>query len=217
MKTAYAHLDLEKQLWEQDFHIIGIDEVGRGPLAGPVTVGGVCFSSKDSDKLLTLGIRDSKKLPEHKRLELSKIIASKASAYSVVSSDVEHINTYGIVNAIQTATRQVVGNILTSLKNPKPIFLLLDYMSFFDIPSIQKEHMKFIVKGDSISVSIASASIIAKVYRDNYMSELSEKFPAYSWNKNKGYATADHREAIKKYNISPFHRLLFVRNFSTKI
>lgn len=216
MKNTLPHLDLEKKYWNQDFHVIGIDEVGRGPLAGPVTVAGVCFSSNLCENLLTLGINDSKKLSQKKRQALSEIIKEKAAFYSIASSDVHYINTYGIVNAINQAVRKVIADILTNIDHSKPVFVLLDKMSLFQIQGIKQENMLFLVKGDSISISIAAASIIAKVERDNHMAHIAARYPVYGWEKNKGYATSDHCKALQMYNSTPLHRTLFIRNICSE-
>lgn len=199
----------EKPLWENGHTVIGIDEVGRGAFAGPVAVGGVVIKSlspEEESEILKLGINDSKKLSPKKREELSRIIKKLAEAYYISFIPVETINEIGIGKSTFLAMREVVNNLKLKTKNP---FLLIDG---FEIPDVLIPQ-KGIVRGDSLSVSIASASIIAKVARDSLMTQLSETVTEYGFEKHKGYGTVFHREAIRQFGLSIHHRKDFCQNY----
>lgn len=189
-------LEYEKELYKEGINLIGgIDEVGRGPLVGPVVSACVIlpknFYMKD--------INDSKKLSEKKRNELYKIIKKTALSIGIGIVDEKRIDEINIYEATKEAMIMAINN------SPiKPEYLLIDAMKLnINIPS------KSIIKGDSKSESIAAASIIAKVTRDKMMYDLNKKYPEYSFDKNKGYGTKKHIEAIKKYGIIEEHRLTF--------
>ncbi|HIT72242.1 MAG TPA: ribonuclease HII [Candidatus Fimicola cottocaccae] len=190
----------EKELYSEGFEFIaGIDEVGRGPLAGPVVTASVILP-KDCR---IMGINDSKKLSEKKRNELYDIIIKEAVAYSfgvITAKEIDDIN-------ILQATYKAMKNSLESL-SVKPDFVLADAVT---IPNIEFKQ-KGIIKGDAKSLSIGAASIIAKVTRDRMMEEYSKLYPEYHFEKNKGYGSAEHIEAIKKYGICPIHRKSFLKN-----
>lgn len=203
--------ELEDQYWQEDYTVIGIDEVGRGCLAGPVTVGAVALeNSTDKKKWLQFGINDSKKLSATKRESICETISSQCT-YSLSFISTEKINSLGIVQSILEGMAESVQNIIKSLHNKK-IVLLIDGLPISHIPYINDIPRVSVVKGDGKSISIASASIIAKVKRDSLMEELSSSYPNYMWDENKGYGTLKHRNAIQKYGISPYHRTKFVRN-----
>lgn len=177
--------------------IAGVDEAGRGPLAGPVIAAAVIFSSD----VFIKEVNDSKKLSEKKRDELFPLIIDKALcfAYDIVpNKTIDEIN---ILNASLLAMK----NSVESLKI-KPDLVLIDGNKTFD-SAVNK---RAIVKGDSKSFSIAAASIIAKVLRDKIMIDLHEEYPAYNWSKNKGYPTREHIAAIKEKGTTPFHRKSFL-------
>jgi len=178
--------------------IAGVDEAGRGPLAGPVIAAAVIFSPD----VFIEGVNDSKKLSEKKRDELFPIIIDKALcfAYDIISNKtIDEIN-------ILKSSLLAMKNAVESLKI-KPDLVLIDGNKTFD-SSLNK---KAIVKGDSKSFSIAAASIIAKVLRDKLMIDLHEEYPAYNWLKNKGYPTKEHIAAIKENGVTPFHRKSFLK------
>jgi ribonuclease HII len=184
-------------------YLAGVDEAGRGPLAGPVVAAAVIFDKKTNIK----GVNDSKLLTEKQREAFYDKIISSALAYSV--SIVEHvvIDEVNILNATLRAMKQCVDDLKI-----KPDLVLVDGNRKFqsDIPVIT------IVKGDSKSFSIAAASILAKVTRDRLMKKLSEQYPVYLWEQNKGYPTKRHREIIRKLGPSPLHRKSFLKKILTK-
>ncbi|MGL4606731.1 MAG: ribonuclease HII [Eubacteriaceae bacterium] len=191
---------LENECVNQGFSFIGgIDEVGRGPLAGPV-VTCVVIMRKESEILY---VNDSKKLSRSKREALCSLLLNEAVDYEIGIADNETIDKINILNATKKAMIESLDNIKT-----KPEFLLIDAVSL-EIPIKQKA----IIHGDSICYSIAAASIIAKVYRDHLMESYHELYPEYGFNHNMGYGTAQHIEAIKKYGPTPIHRRSFLNNF----
>lgn len=181
--------------------ICGIDEAGRGPLAGPVSVGAVIMPLDDAD--IIAGINDSKKLSAKKRDELYDTIKNKAVAYSCIMLDNNIIDEINILEA----TKRAMYNAVESLKI-KPEFVLIDAVNL----NLDTES-KAIIKGDATSYNIAAASIIAKVTRDRLMDEYDAMYPEYNFKSNKGYGTKEHIEAIKKYGPCPIHRKTFIKNF----
>lgn len=183
-------------------YICGIDEVGRGPLAGPVCAGAVILP-KDVDILY---LNDSKKLSAKKRDELYDIILEQAVAVSTAFETHEVIDEINILQATYKAMRTAIQNL-----SVKPDILLNDAVTIPDIdPGIIQVP---IIKGDARSVSIAAASIVAKVQRDRLMEEYDALYPEYGFASNKGYGSKDHIAAIKKYGPCPIHRLSFIKNF----
>lgn len=181
-------------------YICGIDEVGRGPLAGPVVAGAVILP-KDCDILY---INDSKQLSEKKREELYDIIMEKAVACAVGYATPERIDQINILQATYEAMREAIGKL-----TPMPDILLNDAVVIPEVPIKQVP----IIKGDAKSISIGAASIIAKVTRDRLMVEYDKVFPEYGFAANKGYGSAAHIEALKKYGATPIHRRSFIKNF----
>ena len=179
-------------------YLAGVDEAGRGPLAGPVVAAAVIFNKNTQIK----GINDSKLLSEKQRENLFDKIIVKSLAYSVSVVDVSVIDDINILNASLRAMKQAVDKL-----NLKPDLDLVDGNRIFqsDIPVIP------IVKGDTKSFSIAAASILAKVTRDRLMKNLAREFPNYLWESNKGYPTRKHREIIKQIGPSPLHRKTFLK------
>lgn len=181
-------------------YVCGIDEVGRGPLAGPVVAGAVILP-KDCDILY---INDSKQLSEKKREELYDIILEKAVTCAVGYATSERIDEINILQATYEAMREAVGKL-----NPAPDILLNDAVT---IPKVSIKQVP-IIKGDAKSISIGAASIIAKVTRDRLMVEYDKVFPEYDFAGNKGYGSASHIEALKKFGPTPIHRRSFIKNF----
>ncbi|MBR1567464.1 MAG: ribonuclease HII [Lachnospiraceae bacterium] len=190
----------EKEYWKEYDYICGIDEVGRGPLAGPVVAAAVIFP-KDIDILY---LNDSKQLSEKKREELYLEIKEKAICYAVGMADVETIDAINILQADYVAMRQAVSKLKVA-----PQILLNDAVT---IPSINQPQVP-IIKGDAKSISIAAASILAKVERDHLMCVYDEMYPEYGFARNKGYGSAEHIEAIKKYGPCEIHRKTFITHF----
>lgn len=181
-------------------YIAGIDEVGRGPLAGPVYAAAVIL---DNSTIIP-GIRDSKKLSRKMRERLSDEIKKKAVAYSIGYANVEEIDRFNILNATKLAMKRAIGGLKV-----KPQYVLIDALTLDGIGIPQMG----IIKGDDLSVSIGAASIVAKVERDKLMDKLALKYPEYLFDKNKGYGTREHIASIKKYGICEIHRKTFVQNF----
>jgi ribonuclease HII len=181
-------------------YIAGIDEVGRGPLAGPVYAAAVILDL-DND---IYGIKDSKKLAEEQRNKLSQEIIHKCISYSIGFATVDEIDKYNILNATKLAMRRAIKGLKV-----EPEHILIDALKLEGINIPQTP----IIKGDDLSVSIGAASIIAKVERDGVMDDIGEKYPQYLFGKNKGYGTKEHIEAIQKHGICEHHRRTFVKNF----
>ena len=188
----------KKYLSKKIKYLAGVDEAGRGPLAGPVVAAAVIFKKNTQ----IIGVNDSKLLTEKQREKLYKKIISKALSYSVSVVESSVIDEVNILNATMLAMREAVE----SLKI-EPDLILVDGNKKFqsEIPVIT------IVKGDSKSFSIAAASILAKVTRDRLMKNLAIEFPNYLWEQNKGYPTKQHREIIKQVGPSPLHRKTFLK------
>jgi ribonuclease HII len=196
--TKIPSFDFENLYKEKSFKsIVGLDEVGRGSFAGPLVAAAVILPDKFDIK----EIKDSKLLAPVKREELSKYIIENATSYSISEVSVEYINKYGV----GMATHRAFLNCLKKLEG-KFDFVLVDG---FMIKSFNKEKQKNIIHGDQLSVSIAAASIIAKVYRDNLMIKLHESYPKFGFDKNKGYGTKNHRDALKKFGLCKIHRTSF--------
>jgi ribonuclease HII len=214
VKKIFPHFEFEIPYFSKNTYVIGIDEVGRGCLAGPVHVGGVCFgmpSTPLQKDLLLLKINDSKQCTKMKRTALSPTIKEKAVAWSIHSSPVEEINTKGIVYAIEHAAFNVVTDIMAGLPASSSVIVFTDTLPVKALKSIKNCPQEPIHKGDCTSISIAAASIIAKVERDSIMDTFHTQFPVYDWDTNKGYATKAHREAIRMHGATPLHRSLFLR------
>lgn len=193
----FPTLDEEVFLWRKGYKdVCGIDEVGRGCFAGPVVVGAVIF---DNDSTLPVGINDSKLLNYKVRRRLSEEIKRSCKSWKIVEVGVEVINKVGIGKATQQAFFQVIQQV-------RPDFILSDA---FLIQGIDQSMQKPIIKGDSKSISIAAASIIAKVYRDELMEKLDLDFPEYGFSKHKGYGTKLHQDRLKQFGLSKLHRRSF--------
>ncbi len=183
-------------------YIAGVDEVGRGPLAGPVVCAAVIMPLEE--ETLVIGVDDSKKLSEKKREQLAEAIKQKALCYSIVEISEKVIDEINILQA----TRLGMKKAIEGLKLP-PEMVLTDGNMTLDIDFPQQS----IVKGDTLSYSIGAASIIAKVHRDHLMDEYAKTYPQYAFEKNKGYGTAAHIQGIKERGICPIHRKTFTKNF----
>ncbi|PWA07156.1 ribonuclease HII [Flavobacterium psychrotolerans] len=187
LKLKFSSLSLEA----------GTDEAGRGCLAGPVTAAAVILP----DDFLNTLLNDSKQLSEKVRETLRPIIETQAVSFAVTHLDHSVIDDINILNASIKAMQESILKL-----EPKPEYIIVDGNRFkpvLDIPH------SCIIKGDAKFTSIAAASVLAKTYRDEYMNRIHEEFPMYNWEKNKGYPTKEHREAIRKYGITKYHRMTF--------
>lgn len=193
-------LEFERKYGDEFHCICGIDEAGRGPFAGPVVAGAVILPVG----LKIEGLNDSKQVSAKRREELFEEIQEKAVSYAVGMSSPERIDEINILQATYEAMRKAIA----SLSVP-PDLLLNDAVTIPEVPLKQVA----IVKGDGRSLSIAAASIMAKVTRDRMMKEYAQIYPEYSFEKNKGYGSAEHREALKKYGPCPIHRRTFIHNW----
>lgn len=193
-------LKYEKELLHKGNKIIcGIDEAGRGPLAGPVMVGAAIM---DLNNIIP-EVDDSKKLSEKKRERLYNEILACSIGYKTVAIDCNEIDEINILNATKKAMKEAVEEI-----NPLPDILLVDAVKQkFSVPSIS------IIHGDALSYSIAAASILAKVERDRLMKEYAKQYPQYGFERHKGYGTKLHIEMLRKYGPCPIHRKSFIKNF----
>lgn len=192
-------LKYEQQLWKGGYNnVCGIDEVGRGCFAGPVVVGAVIFP-KDCE--IINDVADSKLLNQKVRQKLDPEIKERAVAWAIAEISVLVINKVGIGKATQMAFRKALR-----LLSVRADFVLIDA---FSVNHYSRKKQKAIIKGDQLCFSIAAASIIAKVYRDDLMRKLHQKYPNYGFDKHKGYGTKEHQEAIKKYGLSKIHRKSF--------
>lgn len=194
--------EIEKDLYNKGFNnICGIDEAGRGPLAGPVVVAGVIMP-KDS---MIEGINDSKKVSEKKREKLYDLIIEEAISYSVAIIGQDVIDDINILNATKEGVTKVVDGL-----DVKPDLIIIDALDHINTRGIPYEP---IIKGDAKCYNIAAASILAKVTRDRIMREWDEVYPQYGFVQHKGYGTAKHIQAIKEYGLTPIHRRSFTKKF----
>ena len=202
LAAKYAELSVyENEYADKGYKAIaGIDEAGRGPLAGPV-VAACCILDPDKP---VLGLDDSKKLSEKKREELFPMIKENALAYAVVAIDAGTIDDINILEATKKAMRQCVADISEKIT---PDLLLIDAVK---LEGVSQEVVP-IIKGDAKSNSIAAASILAKVTRDHMMIEYDKQYPGYGFAKHKGYGTKDHYAAIREQGMTPIHRRSFLK------
>jgi len=197
--------EIDKSYFKKGYnYICGIDEAGRGPLAGPVVVAAVIMP-KDS---MIEGVNDSKKVSEKKREKLYELIIEEAISYSVGIVDQNEIDRINILNATKAGLTEAVRTLKV-----KPELILVDALTNIDTCGVPYQS---IIKGDAKSYSIAAASIIAKVTRDRIMKECDKVYPQYGFEKHKGYGTAAHISAIKENGLCPLHRLSFVKNIINK-
>jgi len=203
LEEKYERLSsYEKEAMENGLSFCaGIDEAGRGPLAGPV-VAAACILDFDSPPIL--GLDDSKKLSEKKRLLLFEQIISTARAFSIIRVEADIIDDINILEATKRAMRQCVSELPVT-----PSLLLIDAVNLKGV-SIP---VKAIIKGDANSNSIAAASILAKVTRDKIMTDYEKTYPGYGFSKHKGYGTKAHYEAIDALGFSPIHRRTFLKKY----
>ncbi len=201
--NAEEKLQYERALLSQGYTLIaGVDEVGRGPLAGPVVCAAVIMPL--DDKSLIVGVDDSKKLSEKKREQLAEEFKKRALAYTIVEIDEKTIDEINILEATKVGMKKAIESLSLT-----PDVVLTDGNMTIDI--LHKQHS--VIHGDALSYSIGAASIIAKVYRDKMMDEYAKTYPHYAFEKNKGYGTAAHIQGIKEYGLCSIHRRTFTKKF----
>lgn len=184
---------LEKMLWDKGYqYIAGCDEVGRGPMAGPVVCAAVVL---DKNNIIE-GLNDSKKLTYKRREELSKIIKEKALEYKITYIDNDEVDKINVLEASRKGMTIAVNNLQHC------DYVLTDCMDLYDI----KVPYETYIKADGSIASVAAASILAKVERDHYMENMAKTYPNYGFEKHKGYVTKSHKDAIKKYGVCKLHR-----------
>lgn len=201
---------LHKELFDYDSALravspvlCGVDEAGRGPLAGDVYTAAVVLS----DDVLIEGLNDSKKLSEKRREELFDIIIERADDYCIATASVEEIDKLNILNATMLAMKRAVGGLKRT-----PDLALIDGNRLPELTC----RAECVIKGDATSASIAAASVLAKVSRDRYMKKLAEEYPQYRFEQHKGYGTKLHYEMLEKYGISDIHRKTFLKKLYDK-
>ena len=201
--NAEEKLQYEHALQTQGYSLIaGVDEVGRGPLAGPVVCAAVIMPLDEES--IIVGIDDSKKLSAKKREQLAEEIKKKALAYTIVEVSEKDIDEINILEATKLGMKQAIEGLKI-----QPDVVLTDGNMTINIT--HKQHS--VIHGDALSYSIGAASIIAKVYRDNLMVEYAKLYPHYSFEKNMGYGTAAHIQGIKEHGLCPIHRRTFTKKF----
>ena len=195
-------LKFERCLWNEGYkRVMGLDEVGRGCLAGPVVAAGIIFPSGFNNN----DIRDSKKLKEEERKELSSLIKKEALFYHIAEGSLKEIERLNILWASLNTMEKCAAS-----KGADPDYLIIDGNRY--IPTLLPHTC--LIKGDDLSISIAAASILAKTHRDNLMKDLAAEFPEFDWENNVGYPTKKHKEALRKYGYTEHHRVGF--NLGTK-
>jgi ribonuclease HII len=222
----YPNLDFERRWWKRGFRLVaGTDEVGRGCFAGPVVASAVAFApisnyqfpitNEGGKKII---INDSKKMTARQRELADKWIRENVLCWGIGCASVTEINKVGIGKATKIAFRKAIqkANQMLDVRckmSEKIDFLLIDAFYIPYTKGLRRKNQMAIIHGDAKSVSIAAASIVAKVYRDKLMQSLGRefKYKKYNWGQNKGYGTKEHREAIVKYGITRYHRKLFLR------
>ena len=190
----------EKTFWDKGQQVAGMDEVGRGPLAGPVMAACVVMPCAD----LIEGVDDSKKLTVFKREALNTLIRKNAIAYGIGKSNEKEIDELNILNATKLAFSRAYNNMTPGFI---PDAVLIDAVKGIDVPVEQIA----IIHGDTVSYLIAAASIVAKVERDSFMIKMDELYPQYGFSRNKGYGTKEHMDALIKYGPCPIHRKSFIK------
>ena len=198
---SQPNLSFEHSLWNEEILLVaGVDEAGRGSLAGPVSAGAVILPPPDELRKTLSGVQDSKQLSAAERAEQRILIESTSKAWAVGFADNAEIDQVGIVSATQLAIQRAVDQLII-----KPQHLLIDYLVLPNNPLPQTR----LVKGDARSLSIAAASILAKTHRDEWMTSVAKQYPEYNFEANKGYGTADHLKALETYGHSALHRMTF--------
>lgn len=207
MTVVEPRLTLERRLLKEHPIVIACDEVGRGALAGPVAVGAVVIDAPRSRKRVPQGLRDSKLVPEPRRADVAARAASWVSASAVGWASSVEIDEVGIMRALGLATIRALADLRAHGVIPEQGIVILDGNYDYVTPAgAAGLTVRPVIKADRDCASAAAASVIAKVARDDLMTRLHDELPAYGWARNKGYASPDHRDAIREHGISPHHR-----------
>jgi len=205
--VAVPRLTLERRLLREHALVIACDEVGRGALAGPVAVGAAVVDAGRSRRRVPEGLRDSKLVPEARRPEVAARAASWVSANAVGWASAAEIDEVGIIRALGLAALRAIGDLRAQGVVPEEAIVILDGNHDYITPAGGAGlSVTPVIKADRDCASAAAASVIAKVARDGLMTGLHDALPAYHWARNKGYASPDHREAIRRHGMSPHHR-----------
>jgi len=200
-------LTLERRLLREHSVLIACDEVGRGALAGPVAVGAVVIDAPRSRKRVPQGLRDSKLVPELRRADVASRASQWVAASAVGWSSSVEIDAIGIMRALGLAAIRAIDDLRTQGIVAEDAIIVLDgNYDYITAAGASGLSVRPVIKADRDCASAAAASVIAKVARDSLMTDLHEQLPAYHWSRNKGYASPDHREAIREYGISTHHR-----------
>ncbi|MGF2948148.1 ribonuclease HII [Microbacterium alcoholitolerans] len=207
MTVAAPTLTLERRLLKDFDLIIALDEVGRGALAGPVTVGAAVMDARGSRRRVLDGLRDSKLISERRRPEMAERARQWVPAFGVGWSSAAEIDEVGIMRALGLAASRAVQALVEQGASLERTLVILDGNHDY----VSKVHpvpltVRTVIKGDRDCASVSAASVIAKVERDNLMASLHPEHPAYQWERNKGYASSEHRQAIREVGLSPLHR-----------
>ncbi|MGP3536468.1 ribonuclease HII [Microbacterium sp. RD1] len=207
MTVVEPRLTLERRLLKEHPLIIACDEVGRGALAGPVAVGAAVIDPERSRKRIPAGLRDSKLVPEHKRAEVASRAASWVAASAVGWSSSAEIDEVGIMRALGLAAIRAIADLRAHGVAAESALVILDgNYDYITAAGASDLRVTPVIKADRDCASAAAASVIAKVARDAVMTGLHDELPAYRWARNKGYASPDHREAIREHGMSAHHR-----------
>ncbi len=209
-KLKTASMDNELQLWQNGYRrIIGLDEAGRGAWAGPVSAGAVCLPPNDPDLQLKLaGVRDSKEMTPRQRARLVETIKTTAITWGVGWATNDEIDELRIVRATCLAMQRALDDAKKRLAGFTPDFIMTDSIKWAELELMNIPY-RSIVRGDKLSLTISAASVIAKVWRDEYMRELDKHYPQYFFSAHKGYGTARHILALQTHRPSPLHRKSF--------
>lgn len=207
MTVAEPRLTLERRLLREHSIVIACDEVGRGALAGPVAVGAAVIDGPRSRKRIPQGLRDSKLVPELRRADVAARAASWVSASAVGWASSAEIDDVGIMRALGLASIRALADLRAHGVVPEDAIVILDgNYDYITAAGAAGLRVRPVIKADRDCASAAAASVIAKVARDALMTELHDELPAYQWARNKGYASPEHRDAIREHGISAHHR-----------
>ncbi|MFT3799307.1 ribonuclease HII [Microbacterium sp.] len=207
MTVVVPRLTVERRLLREHALVIACDEVGRGALAGPVAVGAAAVDARIARRRIPEGLRDSKLVAEHHRLAVAERAAGWVGASAVGWADAAEVDAVGIVRALGLAALRAIDELRALGVVPEEAVVILDGNHDYITPAGGEGlRVQPIVKADRDCASAAAASVVAKVARDGLMTRLHEEHPVYLWNRNKGYASVEHRAAIRAHGLSPYHR-----------